>query len=80
MPKKRAIVQQALESLDAEIPFADVFVAIDARVERLERIIQMKRDDALDADVLVELGESALVAFVAGNVVAGGERVLGIEA
>ena len=40
----------------------------------------MKRDDALDSDVLIELGERALITFCIRNVIAGGEGVLGVEA
>ncbi len=74
------IVEHPAERVDAEIPLADMLVAIDARMEGLQRVVQMERDDPLDADVLVELVEGALVALVGAQIVAGRERVLGVEA
>src|SRR5262245_39192780 len=39
----------------------------------------MERDQALDSDVLVKLGERPLIAFVAAQIIARGERMLGIK-
>ena len=80
MPAKRGSLTQAAERFEAEMALADMLMAIDARMERLERIVDMKRDEAIEPDVLVEFGESAVVALFRAQIVARSEGVLGIEA
>ena len=55
-------------------------MTVHTAVELLFRIVQVERRQEPDPDGLVELGERPFVAFPGADVVAGGERVLGVEA
>src|SRR5262249_1500037 len=79
-PPEAPVVQDQPERLDAELSLADVVVAVDARAQLFLRIVQMERREALDADELVEFLEHRRVALLGAEIVAGGERVLGVEA
>jgi len=68
------------ERLEADMPFADMLVAIDARVKGLHRVVDMEGREHLQPDILIELREGALIAFVTAQIVTGRERMLGIEA
>lgn len=57
-----------------------MFMAVHARAKRFDRIVEMERNDASESDVFVEFVEGPPIVLFAREVVAGGERVLGIEA
>ena len=57
-----------------------MLVAIDPPAERALRVVQVERDDPVDAQVGVELGERSRVPGGRAEVVARGEGVLGVEA
>src|ERR1700694_4420630 len=59
---------------------ANMLMAIDARMKGFERIVEMKRDQPLDSNVLVRPPKRPLVAFAAAQIVARGEGMLGVEA
>ena len=48
MPTKRESLIRRPERFESEVAFADMLMAIDARMERLQRIVEMKRDDAIE--------------------------------
>src|SRR5438876_8274681 len=74
------VAQQPAEGPEAEAPSADVLVAIEPPAERALRVVQVERDDPVDAQAGVELGECGRVAGGRAQVVARGEGVLGVEA
>src|SRR4051812_13310081 len=45
------IVQQKSKRIDADLAVADVLMPVDARAERLLRVVEMKRTDVFDSDV-----------------------------
>src|SRR5688572_30268063 len=53
---------------------------IDARSERLFRVVEMERTDVLDADVFLEIVDRPFVLTRGTDVVTGGEDVAGIDA
>ena len=57
-----------------------MLVAIDARGERLLRIVEMKQTDAADSDCLIELLNRSLVRVAAAQVITGSEDVARVEA
>src|ERR1043165_5684496 len=68
------------EGLRADASLADVLVAVDARAERLLRVVEGERADFADADVRVDLVDDALPSAARADVVAGGEDVAGVDA
>src|SRR6185437_11183046 len=78
--EEAAVVQQPAERRLAEMALTNMFVTIDARIERFQRIVEMKGGEAPKPDMLVQFSEGTFIAFAAAQVVAGGECVLGIEA
>ena len=74
------IVDEAAERIEAEVALADMLMAIDARMERLERIVDVEGDEAIEPHMFIELGEGAVVALFRAQIVARSEGVLGIEA
>src|SRR5207244_950841 len=79
-PPEAWIVDHEGEGVAADLPFADVLVAVDARAERLLRVVEMKRADVLHADEALHLVDHSLPAVVRPDIVAGGEDVAGIDA
>src|SRR5262249_15197388 len=73
--KKARIVQQAPKRFEPNVSLADVLMAIDTRMEILQRIVQMKRDDPIESDMLVQFSERLVVALIGTNIVAGCERM-----
>src|SRR5712692_6784676 len=57
-----------------------MLMAVDLGIEVLDRIVQMERDQSLDADIFVEFAESIFVSFRSANIVARRECMFGIEA
>src|SRR5258705_13422148 len=55
-------------------------MSIDARAERLLRVVQVKRADVFDADEALHLVDHPLPAVARADVVAGGEDVAGVDA
>src|SRR5579864_6584364 len=78
-PGEARVVEHASESVTPEMPFADMLVAVDPRMERLQRVVNMKRDDAANANVAMQFVERALVTFVAAQIVSRRKRMLGVE-
>src|SRR5437867_1097509 len=74
------VAQQPAEGPEAEAAPADVLVAIEPPAERALRVVQVERDDPVDAQLGVELGERGRVPGGRAQVVARGEGVLGVEA
>src|SRR4051812_18657456 len=74
------VVDEAAERLEADVPFADVRVPIDAAAERLLRIVHMEGAQPGEPDCTTEPLERRGVAFRGGQVVPGREQMTGIEA
>src|SRR5438105_14442303 len=55
-------------------------MAIDARAERLFRVVEMKRADILDSDMLVDVVDHLFVSVARANLVAGCEDVTCVDA
>src|SRR3954452_937659 len=73
------VIQQETKGLDADLAVADVLMPIDARAERLLRVIEMKRADVFDSDVRFERIDRPLVIVAIAKLVSRGEDVAGIE-
>src|SRR5436309_3529448 len=54
------VVEDVAEALDADLALADVLVTVDARAERLLRVVEMERADPGDTDVGLDLVDGAL--------------------
>ena len=78
--REARVVEKRGGTLEADLPFADVLVAVDARAERLLRVVEVKRADVVDADVPLHLVDRALVAVARADLVAGREDVAGVDA
>src|SRR5262245_59488851 len=76
---KAPLAEDAPERRDAEAAAPDVLVAIEPAAERTLRVVQVKRDDAIQTDGGVEGGERRGESCRRAKIVAGGERVLGVE-
>ncbi len=82
------MVQDAAKSFEARLPFpnmpkmaaADVLVAIYARGERRLGVVHVQHRDAREAHGAVERGNRLRETSFGVNLVAGVERVRGIEA
>src|SRR4051812_5941335 len=73
------VVQQEAKRLDADLAVADVLMAVDARAERLLRVVEMKRADVFDSDVRFERIDRPLVIVAIAKLVSRSEDVAGIE-
>src|SRR3954451_12740329 len=73
------IIQQEAKGLDADLAVADVLMPVDARAERLLRIVEMKRADIFDSDVRFERIDRPFVIVAIAKLVSRGEDVAGIE-
>src|SRR3954451_17049993 len=73
------VVQQESKGLDTDLSVADVLMPVDARAERLLRIVEMKRADVFDSDVRFERIDRPLVIVAIAKLVSRGEDVAGIE-
>src|SRR6185503_20678642 len=60
--REARVVEQVAKRFQPDLALADVLVAIDARAEGLLRVVQMKRADVLQADVLLHVVDRARVA------------------
>src|SRR5215510_7263857 len=78
-PKPPVIEQQA-KRLQAEKSFADVLVPVYSAPQILLGIVEMKGDEQVQPDGLVELGKGSLIVICRAQVIAGGKGVLGIKA
>src|SRR5881392_1607564 len=73
------IVQKKAKRFHSDLAVADVLMPIDARAERLFRIVEVKRADVGDADVLIERLDRSLVIVTVAELVSRGEDVAGVE-
>ena len=73
------VVEEESEGFDADLAVADVLVAVDARAERLLRVVEMKGADVGDADVRVESVDRPLVVVAIAELVSRCEDVAGVE-
>src|SRR3954451_4649400 len=73
------VVQQEAKGLDADLAVADVLMPVDARAERLLRIVEMKRADIFDSDMRFERIDRPLVFVAIADLVSRGEDVARIE-
>src|ERR1051326_7252953 len=78
-PEARVVEDEA-EGVDADFSLADVLMPVDARAERLLRVVEVERADLADAGVAVDLVDDALPSVARADVVAGGEDVAGVDA
>ena len=74
------IVDDVAEADHPDLAFADVFMAVDARTEVGPGIVQVKGDDLLEADEVVDFLQGCVPTFGRANVVSGGEEMAGVEA
>ena len=78
--RKRLSREQLTKGLGADLPAADVLVAIDARAELALAVVEVNRHQPRQPQQLVELPPERQIAFAIAQVVAGGEGVAGIDA
>ena len=74
------VVQQKTKRFDADLAIADVLMPVDARAERLLRVVEVEGADVVDADVLIERINRSLVIVAIAQLITRGEHVAGIEA
>src|SRR5690349_1914979 len=67
-PVEARVVQHQTKRIDSALPCAHVLVTLDARPQRLLRVIKMKRADVVEADMLFDLVDHARVTGLAANV------------
>src|SRR5437762_221600 len=72
---KARVVHDESKRREAEMPIADVRVTIDARAERGLRVVEVNRDNLLDAEDAVQFGHGFLVASLRTNVIASREEM-----
>jgi hypothetical protein len=70
----------AAQGFEADVAEAEVPVAVDARIIRGARVVEVDGAHVLDTDVVVERFESGREAVLFAEVVAGGEGVGRVEA
>ena len=63
----------------ADLPFADVFVAVEMRAERAFGIVGVDHFDEVEAEYAVGGGYGFFEAGGVGDVEAGGEEMAGVE-
>ena len=74
------MVQEAAEAFQADVPKADVLVAVEAGAEGGAGIVGVNEVDVGEAEQLVGAAEGGAEAGRAGDIEAGGEEVAGVEA
>src|SRR5439155_17211653 len=74
------MVQQAAEGALAEAAVSDVFMAVNARAERLLRVVGVDRNQSFQAQDPLHLVHGLLQPFGRADVVAGAVQVAGIPA
>src|SRR3954453_17548175 len=73
------VVQQEAKGLDTDLAVADVLMPVDARAERLLRVVEMKRADVVNSDVRFERIDCPFVIVAIAEFVSRGEDVARIE-
>src|SRR5262245_42937518 len=79
-PVEAAIAHDPAEGAEPEAPLADVLVPVDPAPETALRVVQMERDDPFGPDGGVERRHRGVVSGGGAEVVAGGERMLRVDA
>jgi len=73
------VLEEAGEGVEADLPVADVGVAVAPRVEGAQRVVEVQAAQGREADPLLDLRQHLLVALRLVEGVAGGEGVAGVE-
>src|SRR5690606_28019869 len=74
------IVNQRPERFDADLPIADMLMAVPVRGERHLRIIEMDHAEFVDTDHPIEGTHGVLIGLWRPDVISGGEDVARVEA
>ena len=69
----------AAERIAAYVPFADMLVAIDTRIVSGARVVEVNGADVPGSYRAFQFIDQSFQAIFLANVVAGGERVRGVE-
>ena len=77
---EQRVIQNAAKRFEADFPFSDVVVAVDARAVMRFRIIGVDDVNALEADGEFDVLERGFETFLGANVPARGESVRGVDA
>src|SRR5439155_17250673 len=72
--------EQVPETVSPDVALADIRVAVDAAPERALRVVRMYCDEPLQPHVALELVQHLIEAGTGPHVVAGGERMLDVDA
>src|ERR1051326_1373906 len=77
---KARVVHDKSKRRKAEMPLADVRMPIDTRAERSLRVVDVNRDNLLDAEYAIEFVHRLPIASLSADVITGREKMAGIEA